>query len=123
MSFTICCRVRRDKWRFFMPVLLRLISKTPYQSSTVASQAHRKLRHPWQYGVRPKTIRSQGESGHGPYGVGAIKGAIDNAELGNLTGLLAKIKPAVERRRTPAKGHRRITRLLMLSRARMWKSR
>ena len=27
---------------------------------------------------------------------GAIKGAVDNAELGNLTGLLAKIKPAVE---------------------------
>jgi carbonic anhydrase len=26
---------------------------------------------------------------------GAIKGAIDNAELGNLTGLLAKIKPAI----------------------------
>ena len=26
---------------------------------------------------------------------GAIKGAIANAELGNLTGLLAKIKPAV----------------------------
>jgi len=26
---------------------------------------------------------------------GAIKGAVDNAELGNLTGLLAKIKPAV----------------------------
>ena len=27
---------------------------------------------------------------------GAIKGAIDHAELGNLTGLLAKIKPAVD---------------------------
>ena len=27
---------------------------------------------------------------------GAIKGAIDNAELGNLTELLDKIKPAVE---------------------------
>ena len=27
---------------------------------------------------------------------GAIKGAIDNAELGNLTGLLSKIKPAVQ---------------------------
>ena len=27
---------------------------------------------------------------------GAIKGAIDNAELGNLTGLLAKIKPAMK---------------------------
>lgn len=27
---------------------------------------------------------------------GAVKGAIDNAELGNLTGLLAKIKPAVK---------------------------
>jgi carbonic anhydrase len=27
---------------------------------------------------------------------GAIKGAIDNAELGNLTGLLSKIKPAVD---------------------------
>jgi carbonic anhydrase len=27
---------------------------------------------------------------------GAIKGAIDNAELGNLTGLLEKIRPAVE---------------------------
>jgi len=27
---------------------------------------------------------------------GAIKGAIDNAELGNLTGLLAKIKPAIK---------------------------
>ena len=27
---------------------------------------------------------------------GAIKGAIDNADLGNLTGLLDKIKPAVQ---------------------------
>src|SRR4029079_20190 len=27
---------------------------------------------------------------------GAIKGAIDNAELGNLTGLLGKIKPSVQ---------------------------
>jgi carbonic anhydrase len=27
---------------------------------------------------------------------GAVKGAIDNAELGNLTALLAKVKPAVE---------------------------
>jgi carbonic anhydrase len=27
---------------------------------------------------------------------GAIKGAIDNGELGNLTGLLDKIKPAVQ---------------------------
>ena len=35
---------------------------------------------------------------------GAIKGAIDNAELGNLTGLLAKIKPAVEA--TTSKGER-----------------
>ena len=33
---------------------------------------------------------------------GAIKGAIDNAELGNLTGLLAKIKPAIKA--TPLKG-------------------
>ena len=32
--------------------------------------------------------------GHTAYG--AVKGAIDNAELGNLTGLLAKIKPAIE---------------------------
>src|ERR1700692_3543397 len=29
-------------------------------------------------------------------GCGAIKGAIDHVELGNLTGLLAKIKPAVD---------------------------
>ncbi|KAB8313279.1 carbonic anhydrase [Erwinia endophytica] len=28
---------------------------------------------------------------------GAVKGAIDNAELGNLTGLLDKIKPAIEK--------------------------
>jgi carbonic anhydrase len=27
---------------------------------------------------------------------GAIKGAIDNAKLGNLTGLLAKVQPAVQ---------------------------
>ena len=27
---------------------------------------------------------------------GAIKGAIDNADLGNLTGLLAKIRPAID---------------------------
>jgi carbonic anhydrase len=27
---------------------------------------------------------------------GAIKGAIDNAQLGNLTGLLTKIRPAVQ---------------------------
>ena len=32
---------------------------------------------------------------------GAIKGAIDNAELGNLTGLLDKIKPAVQATRYP----------------------
>jgi carbonic anhydrase len=31
----------------------------------------------------------------GHTGCGAIKGAIDNAELGNLTGLLAQIKPAM----------------------------
>jgi carbonic anhydrase len=50
---------------------------------------------------------------------GAIKGAIDNAELGNLTSLLAKIKPAVAadcaisiliprigRRRVTSLGHR-----------------
>ena len=28
---------------------------------------------------------------------GAVKGAIDNAQLGNLTGLLAKIRPAIEK--------------------------
>ena len=32
----------------------------------------------------------------GHTGCGAVKGAIDKAELGNLTGLLAKIRPAVE---------------------------
>jgi carbonic anhydrase len=32
----------------------------------------------------------------GHTGCGAIKGAIDNAEIGNLTGLLAKIKPAIK---------------------------
>jgi carbonic anhydrase len=36
---------------------------------------------------------------------GAIKGAIDNAQLGNLTGLLAKIKPAVDA--VPADGQPR----------------
>jgi carbonic anhydrase len=28
---------------------------------------------------------------------GAVRGAIDNAELGNLTGLLDEIKPAIEK--------------------------
>jgi len=32
----------------------------------------------------------------GHTGCGAVKGAIDNVQLGNLTGLLAKIHPAVE---------------------------
>lgn len=32
---------------------------------------------------------------------GAVKGACDNVELGNLTGMLAKIKPAIDQ--TPAK--------------------
>ncbi|HEX7329675.1 MAG TPA: carbonic anhydrase family protein [Casimicrobiaceae bacterium] len=40
----------------------------------------------------------------GHTGCGAIKGAIDHAELGNLTGLLDKIKPAVEA--TEYKGER-----------------
>lgn len=31
---------------------------------------------------------------------GAIKGACDNVELGNLTGLIAKIKPAVDQEMT-----------------------
>lgn len=35
---------------------------------------------------------------------GAVKGAIDNAELGNLTGLLNKIKPAIDK--TPYEGDR-----------------
>ncbi len=54
---------------------------------------------------------------------GAIKGAIDNAELGNLTGLLAKIKPAIAATPTQAKGRRRTTRLSMPSRARTLNSR
>ena len=54
-----------------------------------------KTRYPWQHGICLQASGSQGGSGHGPYGVRRIKGAIDNAELGNLTGLLAKIKPAV----------------------------
>src|SRR5262249_50781765 len=32
----------------------------------------------------------------GHTGCGAVKGAIDDVQLGNLTGLLAKIRPAVE---------------------------
>jgi len=32
---------------------------------------------------------------------GAVKGACDNAELGNLTGMLAKIKPAVDSTSSP----------------------
>src|SRR5262249_31644280 len=38
---------------------------------------------------------------------GAIKGAIDNVQLGNLTGLLAKIRPAVDA--TDYKGDRAAT--------------
>ena len=38
---------------------------------------------------------------------GAIKGAIDDVELGNLTGLLAKIKPAIDA--VPADGQPRTT--------------
>jgi carbonic anhydrase len=38
---------------------------------------------------------------------GAIKGAIDQVQLGNLTGLLAKIRPAVEA--TPYQGERSAT--------------
>ena len=35
---------------------------------------------------------------------GAVKGAIANVELGNLTGLLDKIKPAIKN--TTFEGHR-----------------
>ncbi|MBO1042281.1 carbonic anhydrase [Brucella pituitosa] len=41
----------------------------------------------------------------GHTGCGAIRGAIDNAELGNLTGLLDEIKPAIEK--TEYSGERR----------------
>jgi carbonic anhydrase len=51
---------------------------------------------------------------------GASKGAIDNAERGNLTGLLAKIKPAVEATTYSGRGPRRTTLLLTRSHARMW---
>lgn len=54
---------------------------------------------------------------------GAVKGAIDNAELGNLTGLLDKIKPAIEK--TEYSGERKgsITILLMPLPEQMWNSR
>jgi carbonic anhydrase len=41
--------------------------------------------------VRAKVVLVMGHTG-----CGAIKGAIDHVELGNLTGLLAKIRPAVD---------------------------
>jgi carbonic anhydrase len=40
--------------------------------------------------------RCEGRVGHGAHGVRCDQGAIDNVQLGNLTGLLAKIRPAVE---------------------------
>lgn len=40
--------------------------------------------------------RSQGHPGDGHTACGAVKGAIDDARLGHLTGLLDKIKPAVK---------------------------
>ncbi|WON76395.1 carbonic anhydrase family protein [Serratia sp. UGAL515B_01] len=40
----------------------------------------------------------------GHTGCGAVRGAIDNAQLGNLTGLLNKIKPAIDK--TDYKGER-----------------
>ena len=40
-------------------------------------------------------IWSKARAGAGHTACGAIKGAIDDVELGNLTGLLARIKPAV----------------------------
>jgi carbonic anhydrase len=49
-----------------------------------------------------RTLGASRHCGHGKLLVmghtscGAIKGAIDNAQLGNLTGLLAKIRPAVQ---------------------------
>ena len=40
----------------------------------------------------------------GHEGCGAVRSAIDNVELGNITGLLAKIKPAVERSKAHFQG-------------------
>ena len=54
-------------------------------------------RHPRQHGIRLQGFRLGNRLqvvGHS--NCGAIKGAIDDVELGNLTSLLAKIKPAME---------------------------
>jgi carbonic anhydrase len=43
----------------------------------------------------------------GHIGCGAIKDAIDDVELGNLTGLLARIKPAIPRTKFEGERHTR----------------
>ena len=45
--------------------------------------------------TRLQAGRREGGPGDGPYRLRRDQGAIDNAELGNLTGLLEKIKPAL----------------------------
>jgi carbonic anhydrase len=54
----------------------------------------------------------------GHTGCGAIKGAIDNAELGNLTGLLAKINRRSRRQAIRASARQRTTATSMRSGAR-----
>ena len=51
---------------------------------------------------------------------GAINGAIDNVELDNLTGLLAKIKPAVKATSFKANVPRRMPLLSTRWRERTW---
>ena len=45
--------------------------------------------------IRHQARGREGDPGHGTHGMRSDQGAIDGAQLGNLTGLLAKIRPAV----------------------------
>ena len=57
---------------------------------------HPECRHPREHGVRLQAAGAKVVLVMGHTACGAIKGAIDNAQLGHLTGLLGKVRPAVD---------------------------
>ncbi len=85
-----------DAWAAPAESCATLTATAPLGISALAGSASPFHKGPANLSITGQGGRRHGHRGDGTHPCGAIKGAIDNVELGDLTGLLAKIRAAVQ---------------------------